>query len=127
PNWPTGMVPPLQSTSETVAVNVPSSVVIGFASCGVCTVTAPPEPACGDTITMGWSIGNWTRSPVTSAKGDSLGTRNVRMASDVPAGTDDGLTVTCAPAAPAQVTRTAMMATAPTRARRAVGGRDGRG
>src|SRR6516225_10850020 len=46
------------------------------------------------------------RRPVTVAVADSLGTRNVRMTSLVPCGSDSGLTVTCAAATPDQTTRT---------------------
>src|SRR6185437_921275 len=106
PNCPTPMVPPLQSISLVIDVNVPSSVVTGLGNADLVTVTCQPDPASGLTETMGWASGNWTLSPTTDAAADSLGTRNVRMTSDVPFGTAEGCTVTCADATVATPTRT---------------------
>ena len=80
---------------------MPSSVVIGLVSVALTELTFQPDPASGFTSTIGCASGNWIRSPVTAAVADSLGTRNVRMASSVPCGSHDGLTVTWAAARPA--------------------------
>ncbi len=114
PNWPTGMVPPDQSISLVMDVNVPSSVVMGLAKFVLTTATCHPEPASGLRRTIGCADGNWIFNPTTAAVGDSLGTRKVSTASEVPCGNDEGLTVTCAPAA-AAVRRTATRAHAPAR------------
>ena len=88
PNWPVGIVLRLQSISEVTEVNVPSSVVIGLGSLVWTTLTCQPDPASGLTTAIGWSRGNWMRSPVTGAASDSLGTRKVRITSLVPWGSD---------------------------------------
>src|ERR1700730_6744751 len=97
PNWPTGMLPPLQSISDTVDVKDPSSVLIGRARWAVCTFTVQPDPASGVTTTIGCVRGNWTRSPVTLATIDSLGPRKVKIASPVLWGGDAGLSATWRP------------------------------
>ncbi len=47
PNWPTGIEPPLQSISDTVEVNVPSSVVMGLGSTVEWTSTVPSRSGFG--------------------------------------------------------------------------------
>ena len=98
PNWPTGMVPPDQSISLVTEVKVPSSVVTGLGSAVLTAVTCQPDPASGFSRMIGCSSGNWIFRPVTAALCDSFGTRKVRMASEVPRGRLDGLTVTWAAA-----------------------------
>src|SRR5665213_227544 len=107
------MVPPVQSTSETTEVNVPSSVVTGLARVTCCSVTVQPVTASGERTAIGWSVGTWIRNAVTDAVVDSLGTRKPRTTSPDPWGTDEGLMVTCAEAGGAQRSRMTAAANTP--------------
>ena len=90
------MTPPDQSISETTWVNVPSSVLTGWARLVSLVVTVHPLVASGVTLAMGWVVGSWTRRPTTSAPGSSSGTWKLRTSDVESRGALVGLTVTWA-------------------------------
>jgi hypothetical protein len=82
--WPGPILPPVQVTSETASLIVPSSVFTGVFSLVV--VTFALQPSCGLTSTprTGWSVGRYSCTFVVLAESSSSGTRKVRTPSVAP-------------------------------------------
>ncbi len=94
---PGGIVPPVQSTSLTAVVKVPSSVVSGLARVTVCSVIVQPGTGLASTCAIGYCVGICSWSSTVFAFDSSLGTLKVSSAV-APWGSEVGLTVTWAEA-----------------------------
>src|ERR1700722_326151 len=100
-NCPGRICPPDQVTSETAVLKVPSSVVTGLGNLIVFTVAVQPGTGRTSSWAIGCVVGICTSILTVFALASSFGTWKVSSVVD-PAGTESGVTVTCAKAGAAK-------------------------